>query len=176
MQPIAPNSQRGHGYWETLRTAVIRSHSACGHPPVAIVAERGVRSSHGAVPGDRLRAVLKSPRNLAWPPNWPGPGLKGAANLSHPHLQDLWSPCLAVQGGLSNWSKWGICHSGNSFNQLQSLCSSFRNWSSLDRLSILRKWPEVRNNLHRHGASTSGPPLWLGLFSKKSNCLSQEFT
>ena len=83
---------------------------------------------------------------------------------------ELWSPCLAVQGRLSNWSKWGICHSGDSFNQLQSLCSSFRNWSGLDQLSILRKWPEVRDNLHRYGAYTSGPLLWLGPFSKKGNC------
>ena len=58
MQPIAPNPYRRHSYWETLRTAVIRSLSACGHPPVPIEAECGVRSSPGAVPGDRVRAVL----------------------------------------------------------------------------------------------------------------------
>ena len=70
---------------------------------------------------------------------WSGPSLEVTVNLFPVLACETWwrpwlSPRVSVHRSPSNW-RMRHCHSGNAFNQLQSLHSSFRNRSGLDELS-----------------------------------------
>ena len=130
-----------------------RSQPSPWGPPGPLAS--GQRVSWG--PRDRLRAV-----SCRAPEPSPGPPTGWAQALKQPRTSPPSPPpgpngSSSLQGSQSVEASatglHGHCYQGNSFNQLQSLHSSFKNWSSLDQLSIPRRWPEVRVKLQRHCTS-----------------------
>ena len=128
---------------------------------------------------DRLRAgSYRTPELSPWLPAGGAQGLKPSEPLpSSPPRPNGGSSLHRSQSRES--SATGIyehCHSGNSFHQLQSLCSSFKTWYSLNGFSTPRRWPEVRVKLQGHCMSLLQVHLCGWGYSQRASVVSWELT
>ena len=162
-----------HTYRETLNTAARGSALPVVRLAVVPPAEGVVRGGLQLLPGPSGPGAVGLPDDLGAGSGW---GLCPAelntelavslphlptgqaqdlmqqwASPHHPHFCDLMA--RAVSMGCHPWRSQQLDYMDtavNSFKQRQSLCSSFKNWSSLGQQATPRRWPEVRVKLQGH--------------------------